>query len=71
MLTKTVQYNADKLYAKTNYIYTESSPNPNSMKFVLNSMLSADENFLRDYADAATAVESPLATALFAFPFVK
>ncbi len=71
MLTKTVQYNADKLYAKTTYIYTESSPNPNSMKFVLNSMLSADENFLRDYAESATAAESPLATALFAFPFVK
>jgi NFU1 iron-sulfur cluster scaffold homolog, mitochondrial len=59
------------LYAQLTYIYTEASPNPNSMKFVLNSMLSGDENFMKDYASAPTADDSPLAAALFEFPFVR
>jgi NFU1 iron-sulfur cluster scaffold homolog, mitochondrial len=71
MMAKPVQYNAEKLYSKLTYIYTEASPNPNSMKFVLNSMLSEDEDFIKDYAEASVAAESPLATALFAFPFVR
>jgi Fe-S cluster biogenesis protein NfuA len=65
-----VAYNAEKLYSKTINIYTESSPNPNSMKFVLNSMLSSDEDFVRDYDSVTAATESPLASEIFSFPFV-
>jgi NFU1 iron-sulfur cluster scaffold homolog, mitochondrial len=66
-----VAYNSEKLYAKLINIYTESSPNPNSMKFVLNTMLSGDDDFLRDYDSPEAATESPLASAVFSFPFVK
>jgi NFU1 iron-sulfur cluster scaffold homolog, mitochondrial len=55
-------------------IYTELSPNPNSMKFVLNFELAPD-GLTFDYATiAATAEESkasPLAGDLFQFPFVR
>ncbi|MCU0338663.1 MAG: NifU family protein [Spirosomaceae bacterium] len=55
-------------------IYTEASPNPNSMKFVLNFELVPD-GLSFDYPDlASTQVEgksSPLATDLFQFPFVR
>lgn len=70
-MLKTAAYNADKLYSKIINIYTEASPNPNSMKFVLNTMLSGYEDFVRDYDNAKAAEESPLATAIFAFPFVQ
>jgi Fe-S cluster biogenesis protein NfuA len=66
-----VAYNADKLYTKLINVYTESSPNPNSMKFVLNTMLSGDDDFVRDYDNATLASESPLASAIFNFPFVR
>lgn len=55
-------------------IYTEASPNPNSMKFVFNFML-APEGLSFDYPSIAeTAVEgkaSPLAGDLFQFAFVQ
>lgn len=55
-------------------LYTESSPNPNSMKFVVNFPL-APEGLSFDYADASEGIvngkNSPLVVALFGFDFVK
>lgn len=55
-------------------IYTESTPNPNSMKFVLNFEV-VPEGTSFDYATPAEAVlsakNSPLAVALFGFDWVK
>ena len=55
-------------------IYTELSPNPNSMKFVLNFEL-APEGLTFDYPSLAATVDetkaSPLAGDLFQFPFVR
>jgi len=55
-------------------IYTELSPNPNSMKFVLNFEL-APEGLSFDYPKIASTAEedkaSPLASDLFQFPFVR
>ncbi len=57
--------------AKYVNLYTEANPNPNSMKFVLNYLL-VPENTSFDFPDAASASDSPLATALFQnFPYVK
>ncbi len=56
------------------FIYTESTPNPNSMKFVLNFEL-APEGLSFDYASSSEAIvegkSSPLAVELFGFEFVK
>ncbi len=56
------------------YIYTELSPNPNSMKFVLNFELVPD-GLSFDYPSQAAALESgkasPLAADLFQFPHVQ
>lgn len=52
-------------------IYTEAVPNPNSMKFVLNSMLADPEAQGRDYASAEETTDSPLAEELFKFDFTK
>ena len=50
-------------------IYTEQTPNPESLKFVTNRMLYSGT---ADFREAESAVEwSPLATALFAHPYVK
>ena len=56
----------------TRYInlYTEASPNPNSLKFVVNHML-VPEGTDYDFPDAESAQMSPLAAALFAHPFVE
>lgn len=52
-------------------IYTEANPNPNSLKFVLNHML-VGEGQTFDFPDAQSAQNnSPLALALFEFPYVK
>ncbi len=55
-------------------IYTELSPNPNSMKFVLNFEL-APEGLSFDYPTIVSTAEeskaSPLASDLFQFPFVR
>ncbi|EAY27657.1 NifU family protein [Microscilla marina] len=45
-------------------IYTESNPNPNSLKYVINYMLVPDGTTF-DFPDAETAQQSPLATELF------
>lgn len=45
-------------------IYTESNPNPNSLKFVANFML-VPEGISRDFPDVTSTVEAPLAKALF------
>jgi NFU1 iron-sulfur cluster scaffold homolog, mitochondrial len=56
------------------FIYTEATPNPNSMKFVLNFEL-APESLSFDYTSVDEAIggekESPLAIELFGFDFVK
>ncbi len=56
------------------FLYTELSPNPNSMKFVLNFELVPD-GLSFDYPDRAATAEagksSPLAGDLFQFPFVQ
>jgi len=58
-----------KAVPKNVHIYLESNPNPNSLKFVVNEMLVA-ENLSFDFPDAATASISPLAQELFSYPFV-
>ncbi|MBA3649586.1 MAG: NifU family protein [Chitinophagales bacterium] len=50
-------------------VYTEMTPNPETMKFVADVMLYANNS--ADFADESAAKESPLATELFGFPFVK
>ena len=51
-------------------IYTEQTPNPESLKFVTNRMLYA--NNTADFREEALANEwSPLASELFGLPFVK
>ncbi len=52
-------------------IYTESTPNPNSLKFVSNFML-VSEGISRDFPSMAETKQAPLAKALFEnFSFVK
>ncbi|WP_448528969.1 NifU family protein [Raineya sp.] len=52
-------------------VYTEASPNPASLKFVINYMLTP-ENESFDFPDRTAAEKSPLATELFEkFPFVE
>jgi hypothetical protein len=50
-------------------IYTEMTPNPETMKFVTDVMLFPNNS--ADFADEGSVKEAPLATELFAFPFVK
>ncbi len=64
-------YNQDLLYKKLISVYTESVPNPEAMKFVVNTMLAPNDDFLRDYPEAATATDSPMAQELFKFDFVR
>lgn len=45
-------------------IYTESNPNPNSLKFVVNFML-VPEGISRDFPDIESTKEAPLAKELF------
>lgn len=49
-------------------VYAESTPNPGVMKFVVNKMLVEG---IQEFKDMDEAQHSPLATALFQFPFVK
>ncbi|MGB1039330.1 MAG: NifU family protein [Flavobacteriales bacterium] len=52
-------------------IYSEMTPNPNTMKFVANKML-VEEDVVAEYLNKEEAKNSsPVAEALFAFPFVK
>lgn len=50
-------------------IYTEMTPNPETMKFVANKLLYPGKSI--DFPDVESAGPSPLAVELFAFPFVK
>jgi NFU1 iron-sulfur cluster scaffold homolog, mitochondrial len=50
-------------------IYTEMTPNPETMKFVANKLLYPGKSI--DFPDEASATPSPLAKELFAFPFIK
>ena len=50
-------------------IYTEMTPNPETMKFVANKLLYPGKSI--DFQDETTAGPSPLAKELFSFPFIK
>jgi Fe-S cluster biogenesis protein NfuA len=50
-------------------IYTEMTPNPETMKFVANKLLYPGKSI--DFPDTQTAKPSPLAVELFGFPFIK
>ena len=50
-------------------IYTEMTPNPETMKFVANKLLYPGKSI--DFPDIESASPSPLAQELFGFPFVK
>jgi Fe-S cluster biogenesis protein NfuA len=50
-------------------IYTEMTPNPETMKFVANKLLYPGKSI--DFPDEASAAPSPLAKELFSFPFIK
>ena len=50
-------------------IYTEMTPNPETMKFVANKLLYPGKSI--DFQDEESASVSPLAMQLFTFPFIK
>lgn len=50
-------------------IYTEMTPNPETMKFVANKLLYPGKSI--DFPDVQSVKASPLATELFGFPFIK
>jgi Fe-S cluster biogenesis protein NfuA len=50
-------------------IYTEMTPNPETMKFVANKLLYPGKSI--DFPDESSAGPSPLAKELFAFPFIR
>lgn len=50
-------------------IYTEMTPNPETMKFVANKLLYPGKTI--DFQDEESAGPSPLAKELFSFPFIK
>ena len=50
-------------------IYTEMTPNPETMKFVANKLLYPGKS--ADFPDVETAKPSPLAIEVFGFPFIK
>ena len=50
-------------------IYTEMTPNPETMKFVANKLLYPGKSI--DFPTESDAAPSPLAKELFAFPFIR
>jgi Fe-S cluster biogenesis protein NfuA len=50
-------------------VYTEATPNPNTLKFITDQMLIADGNV--DFPTASSAESCPMALDLFRFDFVK
>src|ERR1044071_6179909 len=50
-------------------IYTEMTPNPETMKFVANKLLYPGKSI--DFQDESSVAVSPLAMELFSFPFIK
>ncbi|TAF64454.1 MAG: NifU family protein [Cytophagales bacterium] len=56
---------------KSVQIYTESNPNPQALKFVLNYII-VPEGVTLDFPDAETAQDSPLAAMFFEqFPYIQ
>ncbi len=65
-----VKYDSEEMYRPTVHIYTEATPNPDSMKFMLSFLLMQDD-LIKDYDSPEAAAESPLAQALFTqFDFI-
>ncbi len=67
-----MQYNFDFMIKTGNpviSIYTEMTPNPETMKFVANKLLYPGKSI--DFPDESSATPSPLAKELFSFPFIK
>lgn len=52
-------------------IYAESTPNPNTMKFVANRWLITNDRSYEVLADQRVGGPSPLAEKLFTFPFIN
>lgn len=52
-------------------IYAESTPNPNTMKFVANRWLITNDRSYEILADQRVGGPSPLAEKLFTFPFIN
>lgn len=52
-------------------IYAESTPNPNTMKFVANRWLITNDKSYEILADQRVGGPSPLAEKLFSFPFIN
>ncbi len=50
-------------------VYAEATPNPETMKFVLNRYILPDQDI--DFPSRNEVANSPFATKLFEFPFVK
>lgn len=50
-------------------VYTEMTPNPETMKFVANKLLYPGKNI--DFPEEVDAKASPLAQELFSFPFIN
>lgn len=50
-------------------IYTEMTPNPETMKFVANKLLYPGKSI--DFPDVESARPSPLAVELFGYPFIR
>src|ERR1041384_2548140 len=50
-------------------IYTEMTPNQETMKFVANKLLYPGKSI--DFQDETSALASPLAMELFSFPFIR
>ncbi len=55
---------------RATHIYFEQSPNPNSLKFVLNYLI-VPEGVSYDFPDISTTHNAPLATELFKFNYVE
>lgn len=53
------------------YVYTEMTPNPNSMKFVADRLIILEDQVAEFTSADQVNGASALATSLFAFPFVK
>lgn len=50
-------------------VYSEATPNPESMKFVISKMILPNDSV--DFRDASKVQNSPMAAKLFEYPFVK
>ncbi|NNC82074.1 MAG: NifU family protein [Flavobacteriales bacterium] len=53
------------------YVYTEMTPNPNSLKFVADRTVIPEGRIAEFETPSDIGAASPLATSLFQFPFVK